>query len=262
MKLMPGLARGDLRRLLLVQVAHRLEVGVARERRVVEHDLRVEREELPVIGHDERVDLGKVGVRFDEGPIQPAHHRSEVLPQVGGDAQEEGGSPHLVLLEADERVERKSEDRLRVRPGGLLDLHPALGTRDHRDRLRAAVEDEPEVVLLRDLGGRRHQHGLDGGALDVETDDLACPLLRLRRRGGQLHAARLATTTDEDLGLHDHGSADPLGRGAGALGGRGGLAIEERHAVAREDLLAPMLLELHAGLLLRNGASARDRRAP
>jgi hypothetical protein len=32
--------------------------------------------------------------------------------------------------------------------------------------------------------------------------------------------------------------------------------------VAREDLLAPMLLELHAGLLLRNGASARDRRAP
>ena len=39
-----GLARRDLRRLLLVEVAHRLEVGVARERRVVEHDLGVERQ--------------------------------------------------------------------------------------------------------------------------------------------------------------------------------------------------------------------------
>ena len=255
-----GLAGGDLRWLLLVEVAHRLELRVARERRVVEDDLRVEREQPAVIGDDQRVDLGQVGVRFDEGPIQPAHDQREVLAQLGRDAEEEADPPHLVLLEPDQWVERMPEDRLRIRSCGLLDLDSALGARDHGDRPRRAVEDEPEVVLLRDLGGRRDQHGLDRRALDVETDDLARPLLRLRWRGRQLHAARLATPADEDLGLDDDRAADALGSSAGALGGRGGLAIEERHAVAREDLLAPMLLELHAGLLMRscgNGASAR-----
>ena len=124
-----------------------------------------------------------------------------------------------------------------------------------------AVEDEAEVVLVRDVGGRRHEHGLDRRALDVETDDLAGPLLRLLRRGGELHAAGLAAAADQDLGLDHDRAADALGGGAGLLGRRGRLALEERHAVAREDLLAPILLELHAGLLLRRCVGSGSARA-
>ena len=83
------LARGDLGGLLLVQVAHRLEVGVAEEGGVVEHDLGVERQQLARLGDHQRVDLGQVGIGSHEGVVQPAQDRCEGLPQLGRHAQEE-----------------------------------------------------------------------------------------------------------------------------------------------------------------------------
>ena len=52
-------------------------------------------------------------------------------------------------------------------------------------------------------------------------------------------------------------AADALGCGARLLGRGGGLTEGERDAVAREDLLAPVLLELHAILLVRLRSPAR-----
>ena len=122
MKLMPGLARRDLGRLLLVEVAHLLEVGVAGERGVVEHDLGVERDELAGIGHDQGVDLGEVRIGGDEGVVEAAHDLREVLPKLRGDAEEEADASRLVLLEPENRMERQAEDGLGVRLRRLLDL--------------------------------------------------------------------------------------------------------------------------------------------
>jgi len=152
-----------------------------------------------------------------------------------------------VLLEADERVERHAKDRVRVRLRGLLDLDAALRAGDHRDRPGRAVEDESEVILLRDVRRRGDEHGLHRDALDVEADDLARPLLRLVRRGGELHAAGLAAAAHQDLGLHDHRAADALRRGASILGRRCRDARPDRDAMAGKDLLRSVLLELHAG---------------
>ena len=85
-------------------------------------------------------------------------------------------------------------------------------------------------------------------------------------RRGRYTPLRLAAPTDEHLGLDDHRPADALGRGPGLMWCRCGLAGPDRHAVAGEDLLRPELLELHAGLLLRDGrvgsgsGRAEDRR--
>ena len=70
---------------------------------------------------------------------------------------------------------------------------------------------------------------------------------------GQLHAAGLAAAADENLRLDDDRAADALGGGARLLGGGRDLAIEQRHAMAGEDLLGPILLELQSGLLGRRG---------
>ena len=56
------LARRDLGWLLLVEVAHLLQLRVAEERRVVQRDLGVQRQQPAVSGDHQRVDLGQVGV--------------------------------------------------------------------------------------------------------------------------------------------------------------------------------------------------------
>ena len=146
--------------------------------------------------------------------------------------------------------------------GGLLDLDAALGAGDDVIALRRAVEDEAEVVLLRDLGGRRDEHGPHRHALDVETDDLARALRRLVGAAASFTPPALPRPPTRTCAFTTTGPPMRSAAARAAVGGRGGLAREQRHAVARKDLLAPILLELHAGLLLRNGASARDRRAP
>ena len=52
----------DLRRVLLVEVAQRLELLLAVERVVVEGHLGVERQHAAVLEHDQRVDLDQRGV--------------------------------------------------------------------------------------------------------------------------------------------------------------------------------------------------------
>ena len=56
------LRRLDLERLLLADVAQLLDVRMAVERVVVEVHLRVERQQAPVFGHDQRIDLDERGV--------------------------------------------------------------------------------------------------------------------------------------------------------------------------------------------------------
>jgi hypothetical protein len=51
------LRRGDLRRILLVEVAHLHDVRVPEQRVRIEVELRIERDHAPVAGDDQRIDL-------------------------------------------------------------------------------------------------------------------------------------------------------------------------------------------------------------
>ena len=64
------LAGLDFERIFFGSVAQGLDVGMAKERVVVEVDLGVEREELVVLGRDEGIDLEQRGVSLDEGLVE------------------------------------------------------------------------------------------------------------------------------------------------------------------------------------------------
>ena len=86
--------------------------------------------------------------------------------------------PRLVALE---RVDVQPHERVGIVRGDLLDLDAALG-REHEQRLlRAAVEGDREVVLLRDVGGLLDPELLDDMPADVQPDDVARLLLRVGR---------------------------------------------------------------------------------
>ena len=74
--------------------------------------------------------------------------------------------------------------------------------------------------------------------------------MRLGRRAGQLHAAGLAASAHQDLGL-DHDLAVPTGQQtvgpAACLGGRSGdLPRRDRQALGEEQRLRVGFLDLHA----------------
>ena len=64
------LRRFDLGRILLVEVAHRDDVGMAEQRVGVEVELGVERDHLAVAGDDQRIDLGERRVGLDERAVE------------------------------------------------------------------------------------------------------------------------------------------------------------------------------------------------
>src|SRR5207248_82093 len=88
--------------------------------------------------------------------------------------------------------------------------------RQHQERLlRAPVEGDREVVLLRDLRGPFDPELADDVAADVEAEDVARASLGLGRVVGELHAARLAAPARQDLRLDDDLRAELLGGRAG-----------------------------------------------
>ena len=94
-------------------------------------------------------------------------------------------------------------ERVGILLGDLLDLDAAL-RREHEERLlRAAVERDREVVLLRDVGGLLDPELADDVAVDVEPEDLARLLLGVGRILGELDAAGLAAAAGQHLRLDD-----------------------------------------------------------
>ena len=127
----------------------------------------------------------------------------------------------------------------------LLDVDAALG-REHVERLlRAAVERDREVVLLRDLGRLLDPEPADDVAADVEPEDVARLRLGVVRLVGELDAARLAAAAGQHLRLDDDLAAELLGGRARLLGRRREPPVGDRDPEAAEELLALVLVEIH-----------------
>src|SRR5581483_1129731 len=152
----------------------------------------------------------------------------------------------LPRLEALERVDVQPDERVRARSRDLLDVHPAL-RREHEQRpLRAAVEGDRQVVLLRDLGRGLDPELADEVAADVEPENLRRALLRLVRAVGQLDPARLAAPSRQHLSLDDDLPAELLGGPARLLWRGGEPPVRDRNADPAEELLPLILVEVQA----------------
>ena len=118
----------------------------------------------------------------DEGLVELPDDRGDLLllaRVVDAGAVDE--PPRLPRLEALERVDVQPDERVGRLLRDLLDVDPAL-RREHEERLlRAAVERDREVVLLRDVGGALDPERADDVAADVEPEDLPRLLLGVRR---------------------------------------------------------------------------------
>ena len=131
--------------LLLVGVAECGQVRVAEERVVVQVDLRVERDHLPLLRHDQRVDLRQAGVDSLVGGGRARSRSGRRRPGPPSAARGQRQLPRLVRLQADGRVDPDLEDSLRGLGGHGFNLHPAFGA-GHRPRSAlGAVEEHAQV---------------------------------------------------------------------------------------------------------------------
>ena len=111
-----ALGRAELGGVFLGHVEQRGDVGVAEQGVVVEVELAVEGQDVALLGHDQRVDLGERGVLVEEELDEPLE---EHLALLGGLAREVQGLADLAGLEAAQAeadVDRLAVDLL----GGLV----------------------------------------------------------------------------------------------------------------------------------------------
>jgi hypothetical protein len=220
-------------------------VGVAEVGVAVQRHLAVERLDRAVGEPDQRVDLDQRGVLLDEHLIQLDDLLRRGVDHVGGKLRRDRDLAGLGQIDTGRRVDRHLGDRVRVRVRDLLDLDTALGAGDRQVGAVGAVDQEREVILLGDAGGRHDVQLLDDVALDVQSEDGVRLRLRVGGIVGQLDASGLAPATGLDLRLDDHPAADPLGRGPGLLRGGGDLTDGRPHAVLGEQRLRLVLHQVH-----------------
>ena len=135
----------------------------------------------------------------------------------------------------------------------LLDIHAAGGGGDECHPAPFAVESQRQVQLTRDLGARLDVYALDRQAFgpgllcDERLSEHA-----LGRRAHrldfprQLDTARLAAAARVHLGLHHpRAPRESAGGFHGLFGTRRDLAGGNRDAVAAEDVLRLVLVQVH-----------------
>jgi hypothetical protein len=220
------------------------EVGV-----LVEGDLPVERDDPPVTGLHEWVDLHKGGVLGDEDIPELDDGRGHLVAYVFGEAALLRDLARLGLVDAGERIDGNPCQRLGFLHGQLLDLHATLAGGHREVRAVGPVEQHREVVLLLDRGCWGQHHAVHRVALDVHAEDRRGDLLGFLDRRRELHAARLAAATGLDLRLdHDPATAfwqQPLRSSARLLRRLRYRPAKDRDAVLLEQIARLIFEQIH-----------------
>ena len=112
-------------------------------------------------------------------------------------------------------------------------------------QLGGAVEGERRVVLLGDVARLLDPHHVHRVALDVHAEDVPGVVARLGGVGGELDAAGLAPASHLHLRLHHDRVAELVGRLDRLLHGVGRRSRRHGDPVAREELLALVLEQIH-----------------
>ena len=241
------------------------------ERVVVEVHLRVERQQVAVGGHDQRVDLDHRRVGALERLVEREHQLGGLAGLRGVQAQRKRQLASLERHQAGARADVLLEDAVRRLRRDLFDVHAAVGAGHENRARRSAVEDERQVELARDPQPLFHEHARDQAAfrtglvrLERHADHVARDPLGFVGVLGQLHAAALAASAGMNLRLDDDGAAaEPPGNLAGLGRVERHLALRNGHAIPREDGLGLIFVDFHrvlSGAAGRGGSDRRDRR--
>ena len=247
-----------LPRIALRGVLHVDDVAPAEQRVVVEGHLRVERQDLVVLGHDQRIDLEHRRVAIAKSAIGAENrlHRARHLLQI--EAEPEGELARLKRLQPDRRLDDDLQQLVGRVLGDLLDLHAAMLGGDHAHTLELPVENIAEIDLALERIGELDIHALHGLALgprlrrdEALAEELARRLLHLVVGAAEFDAPRLAARARMDLRLDDPvRSAKLSGRVDGLIGAKGDRPGRHRDAVLRQKFLGLILVDVHSRLPL------------
>ncbi len=225
------------------------------QRVVVEVELGVERQQLAVLGDDQRVDLDQRGILVDEQAVQTAEELIETLDLFAVEIELEAQSAALPRGQPGHRVDEHGVDLFRRRRGDFLDVHPAFRRGDDGEAFRFAIESDREVQLAGDLAtgldvDLAHELALGAGLLGHQRhpQDRLGVLRGLLRGLRRLDAAGLAASPGMNLGFDDGDvAAEAPGRLFGGRGIGSQLAVGHRDAVFAEKGLRLILVNVHRG---------------
>src|SRR5712691_4113748 len=223
------------------------QLGLTKERVVVNVELRVAGEDGAVGLDEKRVDLHehRVGARVDA--IQARRDVRDGVPLRRGNAGVETQRPRLVGKESDQWIRPAARDLLGIFLGDLFDVHPADRRQHHHRTAAVAVERDAEIELTRDLRGALDEHLSNAQSLYLHVEDRRGVLARLGRCLRDLDAAGLPASADVHLRFHhDRTAVCPRGR-LRLLMRRRETTLRDWDAGAREELLGLVLVELHGG---------------
>src|ERR671911_659486 len=219
---------------------------------VVHRYLRVQRQDAPLPGNDEGVDLDQARVETLEGLVQVREHRSYALGDVSFQPRGEGDLTHLVGKKAEQWVYVKPDDGLGVGLCDLLDLHPALGGEQDQGPFRRPVDRDGEVELAVYLYTMLDVDSSNCMPVDLHTEDVLCRLRGLPRAVHDLDAAGLTASSGEDLGFDRHGSPERLGGPSCLLRRPCDDAWQRLQAVFPQQLFPLILVEIQVRKLPRS----------
>ena len=84
------------------------------QRVVIEAHLRVERQQVAIASHHQRVDLDEAGIKLAERLIQPTKEFRELLRGGAREAHHAGKPPRMMGLQSGRRVDRHGQDLVRL----------------------------------------------------------------------------------------------------------------------------------------------------
>ena len=213
---------------------------------------------------DQRVDLAERRVGLDEAAVEARRRSPRSAARSAGSSSPREQLARVVGLEALERVDVDAGERLgaaRRRPARSRPRPAVVNISSAWPR--AAVEGDREVVLARDLGGRLDPEPLDPLAADRRArGSPPASLGRLVGSAGELaprrpcRGRRVSTCALTTTGPPSSSAACRASSGVDGEPSR-----RDRNPVAAEQLLALVLVEVHARDCSRAPTARRRREA-
>ena len=255
-----GLTRGLLLRVHRCEIAHRLDIGMAIERVVVDRHLGIGRKQRAIFEEDQRIDLNEHGVLGLEDAVQLGEHHAKSLALIERNAR---GGHQLHAVEAavaERRIDVQARQHVGMVRRDVFDVHAAHRRQHQQWHLGRTIEGDRDVILLGDRHAALDPQAARDVPLDVEAEDRLGCSFGLVGVLDDLDAARLAATTNEHLALDDNGAAEFFGRCARLGDGVRNPTLGNRDARFREQFFALMLVQIHgASRLTSSGIRGRCR---
>jgi hypothetical protein len=124
---------------------------MAEHRVRIEGDLGIEDEQLAAYRHRKRIDLDLRGVGADESLVELGKHRAGLLGELAAKPERRRDGTGVMGHQPGSRIDRDGLDLLGAVMSHRFDIHPAFGRGDHGDPAAAAVDEQRQIIFLRDI---------------------------------------------------------------------------------------------------------------